>query len=149
MFTGFGAAISEAVEDLRALAEERMGAENGSSTGNVRRQTDRGVQDETTGAETAAWVLVHLDLPGRIRDSSGSNAASYRDQDSGEVERAVAVRTLFLPATTEDLEDGDLYEVTAGVLAGLVFRITEATTADQKIQRRLSVTAVPRPKEWA
>jgi hypothetical protein len=53
-----------------------------------------------------------------------------------------------LPASTTNLADGDLIEVTSGEWAGDVFRIVAAIRYDQKTARRLPIVEEPRPTEW-
>lgn len=139
-------AIARELPYLRAEAEGRMGAENGSSTGNLMRSTGRTTQNESTGREEPAWDTVHQDLPGRLSRSSTASASKSNDVPGGTEQ--VATMTLNLPAATEDVRDGDLYDITAGQWSGRTFRIIEATAADQATALRVPVVEVQRPEEW-
>lgn len=140
------AAITQELPGLRAEAEGRMGAANGSSTGTLRRLTGRTEQDPDTHLESRVWETIHEDLPGRLRSSD--SAGQYKTTTSAGVEVTVPVRLLHLPISTADVRDGDLYEVTAGAAIGLVYRLIESAPDDQLTALRIHVIAVPRPQEW-
>ncbi|GHJ59136.1 hypothetical protein NOK12_16540 [Nocardioides sp. OK12] len=135
--------FDEYQDGLRALAEERM---DESSRVKVWRLTDRTTQDESTGLEVPVWEVTHDDLPCRIGGSR--NAATSRTVNIGGVELQLALRIAHLPASTDNLHDGDLIDVTSGENEGAVFRIVEADFQDQATARRLPVIADVRPEEW-
>lgn len=126
---------------MRARAESRM-----TSRCTVRRKTGATTTD-SNGFKIAVWSVVHTGLAIRLVGTSRGGASS-RTLDLGSVEIQAAVREAHVPATTADLADGDLIEITAGENAGLVLRIVEATWQDQATARRLPVIAEARPKEW-
>ena len=82
---------------------------------------------------------------------SGANTGSSgtRTETTSAGEMQIALRIGHLPYDTENLADGDLIEVTAGEVAGTVWRIVEAEFADQQTARRIPVESVQRPEEWA
>lgn len=137
------AAIEAQLPFLRAEAEARM-----TSTATIRRKTGTGGQNETTGLEAGVWTAVHTDIPFRLGGADRGGAGS-RVVTAGGVETVVAVRTGHLPATTSNLQDGDLIDITAGENAGVVLHIVEATWQDQATARRVPVYEVARPSEWA
>jgi hypothetical protein len=121
----------------RLAAESRM-----SSRVTIRRRSSRTTQNETTGEESAVWDVVYTDLPFRS-DGGGSQTVTL-----GEVTFEDATGVGHLPASTTNLADGDLIEVTSGEWAGDVFRIVAAIRYDQKTARRLPIVEEPRPTEW-
>lgn len=133
-------AIEAELPFLRAEAEARM-----TSTATVRRLSERVEQDEETGLEVPVWDDIYTG-PFRLGGSSG--AAGTRTVTIGGVEVQVATRVAHFPASTTDLTDGDLIDLTAGENAGLVLRIVEADWQDQATARRVPVVAVDRPEEW-
>lgn len=135
-------AIAAELPFLRAEAEARM-----VSTVTVRRQTGRSAQNETTGKEAPVWDDVHTAIPFRLGGSNAGSAGS-RTIHVGDGDVEVAVRVGHFPATTTDLADGDLIDITAGENAGLVLRIVEADWQDQATARRVPVVSVQRPGEW-
>jgi hypothetical protein len=141
---------AEEIAEFRAEAESRMGAANGSSTGNVRRKTGRTVQNETTGREAPVWTTVHSNVNVRIAGSSGglAGAARSRARGTGGIEVEVGVREVHFAAATTDLMDGDYFESTAGENAGLVLKLIEVTWKDQATARRIPAEEVSRPSEW-
>lgn len=113
-----------------------------SSRVTIRRRSSRTTQNETTGEESAVWDVVYTDLPFRS-DGSGSRTVTI-----GEVTFEDATGVGHLPASTTNLADGDLIEVTSGEWAGDVFRIVAAIRYDQKTARRLPIVEETRPTEW-
>lgn len=96
---------------------------------------------------TTTWSTTYTNLPLRLVVEGGGSAPSRKVQTAG-VEFQVAARVAHLPATTSDIRDGDLIEITAGENAGLVLRVVEATWQDQATARRVPVMATQRPEEW-
>jgi hypothetical protein len=135
------AAIEAELPFLRREAEGRM-----QSRVTIRRKTGDTTQDETTGAEAAVYAVTHTDLPFRLAGTRGDSPS--RKVTVGGVDVTLAVRVGSVPATTDNLADGDLIEVTAGENAGTVWRIVEADFQDQATARRLPVVAAQRPVEW-
>lgn len=136
-------AIDAELPFLRVEAEGRM-----KSTVTIRRKTGQAAQNETTGLEAPVWTAVHTDIPFRLGGADRGGAGS-RIVTSGGVETTVAVRVGHLPASTADLQDGDLIDITAGENVGVVLHIVEATWQDQATARRVPVYEVARPSEWA
>lgn len=125
----------------RTAAESRM-----TSRAIVRRKT--GASTVVDGFKVPTWQVVHTDLPIRIagaRRGSGSSRAT----EVGATEAQQASREAHVPATTTDIADGDLIEITAGENVGMVLRVVESAWQDQATARRLPVIADVRPKEWA
>jgi hypothetical protein len=104
-------------------------------------------QDEETGLEGSGWSVVVADSPFRLGGSERGGSGS-RTVTIGGVEVTLAVRVGHFPATTADLRDGDLIEVTDGENAGTVWRIVEGDWADQQTARRVPLIATDRPAEW-
>lgn len=127
----------------RSAAESRM-----TSRVTIRRKTGATAQDETSGEEVPIWDDVHTDLPFRSDGGSSSDGGS-RTVTIGGVTFEDATGVGHVPATTDDIEDGDLIDVTSGEWAGDVFRIVAAIRYDQKTARRLPIVEEPRPAEWA
>jgi hypothetical protein len=59
------------------------------------------------------------------------------------------MRTAHFPASTSNLRDGDLLEITSGENTGQVLRVVEADWSDQTTARRVPVVATQRPEEWS
>lgn len=133
--------VTWALPRLREEAETRM-----ASRCTIRRSTGRTAQDESTGLEVPVWDTTYTDLPMRLGGSR--SAATTRTETIGGVEVQTALRIAHLPATTVDVADGDLIEITAGENAGVVLRVIEAAWQDQATARRLPVESVARPEEW-
>src|SRR4051812_29253952 len=93
-------AINATLPRLRAQAESRM-----TSRVTVGRRTGD-VTDNADGMQVDEWAPVHTDLPFRL--SSGSAGAGFRTVQVGDAEIQVAVRIGHLPATTDNIQDGDL-----------------------------------------
>lgn len=91
------------------------------------------------------WAAVYVDLPTRVADP---RSASSQTQNVAGAASEAAERIESFPWGTDDLADGDHVDVYEGELAGRVFKIEEATGADQKTARRVKVIEVPRPVEW-
>lgn len=123
----------------RIAAESRM-----TSTATIWRE-DPDNPTVVDGLETPAWVAQHTALPGRLAGPSGG-AAPSRKVSIGQTEIQVAVREWHCPATTTDLRDGDVIEITAGEHAGMFLRIVEASGQDQATARRLPVVEIQRPE---
>jgi hypothetical protein len=134
-------AIDAALLTLRAEAEARM-----TSRCTVRRKTDETTVDD--GFEVPVWDEVYVDLPVRLAGIISGAGQSRRVTTAG-VEYETALRTAHVPASTTDLRDNDLLEITSGENAGLVLRIVEADWQDQATARRLPVVATSRPEEWS
>lgn len=127
---------------LRTVAETRM-----TSTANIWRATGKMGQDETTGLEVPLWELTHAAVPFRL-GGANQGTSGTRKVTVGGVELQLATRTANLPASTSNLLDGDLIDVTSGENAGTVWRIVEGDWADQQTARRLPIVATERPEEW-
>ncbi|MFJ9387707.1 DUF6093 family protein [Nocardioides sp. NPDC101246] len=123
----------------RAAAESRM-----TSRCTIRRKTDNTVTVDNL--EVPEWEVVHTNLPCRIASSQG--ATKSRTQSPGGVEVERSTPRLDLPASTADLRDGDLAEITSGENTGRVVRLREADWQDQATARRIPVEATERPEEW-
>lgn len=113
----------------------------------IRRATGHTTQDEDTLEEVPVWTVTHAQLPFRL-GGSDRGASTTRTISIGDDEYQQAVRVGNLPASTDNLADGDLIEVTAGENAGRVLRIVEASWQDQATARRVPVVEVDRPEEW-
>lgn len=136
------AAIEAELPFLRAEALARM-----LSTVTIRRLTGRMGQDENTGRQVPQWTETHLDIPCRIGGANtGSSGTRTESTVGGELQ--TALRVAHLEHDTANLADGDLIDVTAGEVAGTVWRIVEAEFADQQTARRIPVESVQRPAEW-
>lgn len=134
------AAISDELPFLRAEAEARM-----TSRVTVRRKT--GGTTIVNGLEVPAWATVHADLPFRSGGGTSGDGGS-RGVTIGGVTFEEATAVGHVPATTVDLADNDLIEVTSGEWAGDVFRIVAAIRYDQKTARRVPIVEAQRPEEW-
>lgn len=99
------------------------------------------------GLEVDGWATIHEDLPGRIAANRG--AGQSRTVRIGETEVQIAVREWHCPAGTEDIQDGDVLEVTAGENAGIFFRVVESAWQDQATARRLPVVEIQEPEGWS
>jgi hypothetical protein len=110
----------------------------------IRRKTGTTVVD---GFTVGVWATTYTALPLRLVSESTGTTQSRRVETAG-VQFELAVRTAHLPASTSNLRDGDLLEVTAGENAGMVLRIVEADWSDQTTARRVPVVATQRPEEW-
>jgi hypothetical protein len=132
--------------DFRADAEERMGADAGACTVQVRRKTGETTTD-ADGYEVDEWVVELAEVPCRIGSDRGASQSRTVSTPGGDV--TLAVRVAHFPAATEGLRDGDFIEVVDGRLLGSVWRIVEADDADQQTARRVPVVAAERPSEWA
>lgn len=126
----------------RTAADERM-----DSTAVVMRKTGAKVKD-AKGYDVPEWAAVHVDLPFRSSGGSSGDGGS-RGVTIGGVTFEQATGIGSVPATTTDLHDDDLIEVTAGEWAGDVYRIVAAIRYDQKTARRLPIVEAARPPEWS
>lgn len=133
-------AIDAALPMLRAEAEARM-----TSRCTIRRKTDQ--TTVVDGFEVPVWDTTYTALPLRLVSDSTGTTQSRRVETAG-VEYELAMRTAHFPASTSNLRDGDLLEVTSGENTGLVLRIVEADWSDQTTARRVPVVATQRPEEW-
>lgn len=131
------AAIEATLPRLRAEAQARM-----TSRVTVRRKTGHMVQNESTGREVPEWEAVHADLPFRLVPKG------QRVVEIGGVEFSEATARGDVPFDTDDLQDDDHLDITAGEWAGTALRLIEAVKGDQRTARRLPVVEVPRPAEW-
>ena len=96
------------------------------------------------GFEVEGWGVIENNIPCRLSGST-AGASGTRTVTTGGVEVQVAVRVLYLPASTTTLQDNDLVELTEGEQAGRFLRLHEATGADQQTALRVPVYEVPRP----
>ncbi|MGH3996681.1 MAG: DUF6093 family protein [Pseudonocardiaceae bacterium] len=128
--------VTAAVSAGRAAAEARM-----TSRCTVRRKTG-----ETPEGEIV-WTDVYTDLPVRLAGTIRGQSQARRVETAG-VEFEIAMRTANFPASTDNLRDNDLAEITSGDNAGVVLRIVEADWQDQSTARRVPVVATLRPEEW-
>lgn len=140
-------ALPDVLARGRAMAEARMGAQNDGSTCTIRRRSGRRAQDERTGKESPEWVVVHAELPMRVDFGTSGEGASRVITVAG-IEYPEATAVHHFPVFTEDLEDGDYIDITAGESTGTVWSIVKAVRADQKTARRLPVKGESRPTEW-
>lgn len=127
-------------ERQRGRAESRM-----LSRATVRRES--GTTTNPDGFEVPGWLDVYTDLPFRL-GGADQGGAGTRTVTVGGTEVQVAVRTGSFPASTTNLRDGDLIEVTAGENAGTVWQIVEADFQDQATARRVPIVNTARPAEW-
>lgn len=134
--------LSTALIRGRAAAEARM-----LSRCTIRRKTDATTTDGD-GNEVPVWATTYTAHPLRLVSESTGSTQSRRVETAG-VQFELAVRTAHLPASTSDLRDGDLIDVTSGDNAGMVLRVIEADWADQTTARRVPVVATQRPTEWS
>lgn len=125
---------------LRAEAEARM-----TSRAAVMRKTD--TPTVVDGLEVPTWATVYPDIPFRLGGAQRGGAGT-RTVTVGGVSTQVALRLGHLPASTSDLQDNDLIEITAGENLGEVLRIVEAAWQDQATARRVPVVSEARPEEW-
>jgi hypothetical protein len=133
--------VSSAVARGRKAAEARM-----TSTVSVMRKTGATTTD-ADGFTVPVWATVHAGVRFRLAGAPQS-ASQSRTLDVGGVAVTLAVRVGHFPVTVDDLQDGDLIDVTAGDNAGTVWRVVEAGFQDQSTARRVPVMAVGRPEEW-
>lgn len=136
-----GTELDAALPELRAYAESRM-----TSQVVVMRKT--GAKVYVNGYQVPEWAAVHIDLPFRSSGGSSGDGGS-RGVTIGGVTFEEATGIGSVPATTVDLRDNDLLEVTAGKWAGDVYRIVAAIRYDQKTARRLPIVETARPEEWS
>jgi hypothetical protein len=113
----------------------------------IRRKTGATTIDPTTGFKVPVWDVVHTALP--LRLAGETDASQSRRIETAGVEFQIAMRVAHLPASTSDLRDGDLIDVTSGENAGMVLRVIEAGWQDQATARRVPVAAAQRPAEWS
>lgn len=100
------------------------------------------------GYEVDNWVAIHTALPVTIGGSSGSDGGS-RSITIGSVVFEEATGVAKFPATTTDLQDNDVFEVTDGEWPGAMFRIVAAIVADGKTARRIPIVEASRPNGWS
>lgn len=134
-------AIDAELPNLRREAEARM-----LSRCTVHRKTGDTTTD-ADGWEVPEWAAVYTNLRLRL-GGTPQGGAGFRRVTVGDVEVDLAVRVASLPASTDDLIDGDLIEVTSGENSGVVLRIVEASWQDQATARRVPVVETQRPSEW-
>jgi hypothetical protein len=139
-------ALLDALARGRAAAEARMGAENGSSTGVLRRKTGQMVKTES-GYESPEWEIVADPTPLRLAGTA-ANSAPYKTETPNVSEINRAARVAHFPVSLTELRNDDYLEITAGENAGTVWRLIEATWQDQATARRIPVEQVDRPSEW-
>ena len=114
----------------------------------IRRKTGATTIDPTTGFKVPVWDDVHTDLPMRLAGAIRGQSQARRTETAG-VQFETAMRTANFPASTSNLRDGDLVDITSGENAGVVVCIVEAQWQDQATARRLPVMETLRPEEWA
>lgn len=114
---------------------------------NIWRRYELGTQDESTGEQPIDWAAVYVDHPFRTDGASSSDGGS-RGVEVGGVVYEQATGVGHLPASTADLEDGDLIEVTSGEWLDDIFEVVAAVRFDQKTARRVPIVEAHRPKEW-
>lgn len=114
--------------NARMLSRVTIWRENGDQTVN--------------GIERVNWELVYTGVPFRLVDGQSQPVTI------GGIDFADATGRGDLPATTTDLRDLDLIEVTRGEWVGSVFRVVKALKGDQMTARRVPVVEVNRPTEW-
>lgn len=124
----------------RQAAEARM-----ASRVAVMRKT--GDTTTVSGYEVPEWAAVYTDLPFRS-DDGGPGTGGSMGVTIGGITFEDATGRGHMPATTTDLQDDDLIEVTSGEWAGDVFRIIAAVKYDQKTARRVPIVEEVRPEEW-
>ena len=129
--------VTSTIADGRRFAEARM-----LSRCTIRRKTGEDAEGENV------WADVYTALPMRLAGTIRGQSQSRRTQTAG-VEYETAMRTANFPATTSNLQDGDLVDITSGENAGVVLRIVEADWQDQATARRLPVVETLRPEEWS
>lgn len=132
--------LGETLARGRLAAEARM-----TSRVTVHRASDRAAQDEATGRERLAWVTVASNIPFRL---DGPSDGATRTVEVAGVQYQQATATGHLPVSSVDLVDHDLLEVTVGEWSGTVWRVVEASRADQKTARRVPIAQESRPEEW-
>lgn len=133
--------LQRTLQNGRAAALARM-----LSTTTVRRKTDRTAQNESNGEQSPVWDVIHTDLPCRIDPSRIGGASRHLEVGGVEIEQATP--RLDFPWDTDDLQDGDLVDVTAGEYSGSVYQVVEAVKGDQRTARRVPALEVGRPSEW-
>lgn len=119
----------------RSMAQARM-----TSVCTIRRQG--GTTTDPDGFKVPGWTSVHTDLPCRIKGGAS------RTVTIGGVEFQEATAEAHLPASTLDLADNDVLDLTAGEWAGSAFRVVEAVKGDQQTARRVPVVEVERLAVW-
>lgn len=130
------------IADFREDALERM-----TSRVVVMRKTGARVKN-AKGYDVPEWAAVHVGLPFRSSGGAGGDGGS-RGVTIGGVTFEEATGIGSVPATTADLRDDDLLEVTDGEWVGDVFRVVAAVRYDQKTARRLPIVEAKRPEEWS
>lgn len=133
--------LTTALSAGRTAAEARM-----LSLCTIRRKTAEETED-ADGLPVSVWETTYTALPLRLAGVVNNSATSRRIETAG-VEFELATRTAHLPASTSNLRDGDLIDITSGESAGLVLRIVEASWQDQSTARRVPVVETGRPEEW-
>lgn len=132
-----------------ALARGRCAAEAGMlSRVRVMRKTGNTVPHPVNGLPVPEWEAVHVNLPFRLGGGSTGDGGS-RGVTIGGVTFEEATAVGHFPATTADLRDDDLIDVTSGEWAGDCYRVVAAIRYDQKTARRLPIVEAQRPEEWA
>ena len=112
------------------------------STAAVRRKTGSAMVGDLLQPTwtTVATVPCRLSNPPR-------GASTTTSRTVGDLEIETATRTLSVPVGTP-LQADDFVQVTVGELAGHVFRVIEATAADQQTALRVPVISTQAPQEW-
>lgn len=128
---------------FRADALDRM-----TSTCTVGRKAGRAAQDEATGLDSFIWDQVYTALPTRIGGASRDASAWTTETRAGGLQESVAERVEHFPWDTDNLEDGDVVEITGGENTGLFFQLVEAAPKDQATARRVPVKQILRPEGW-
>lgn len=138
----FAATLARTTEELRSYADARR-----ESLSRVAVMRKTGDTTEVNGYEVPEWAAVYVDIPFRS-DSSSSGDGGSRGVTIGGVQFEDATGIGDFAATTTDLQDDDLIEVTSGEWTGDVFRIVAAIRYDQKTARRVPIVEEVRPEEW-
>lgn len=134
------------IDEFRADAESRMSSRTRSWRRTLNADGTPATTTNADGYEVPAWEIPHPDIPCRLASKTGAGQSRTVSTAGGDVQ--VASRELHLPASTTDVHDGDLFEITEGENAGTVWQVVEADGADQKTALRLPVVAAQRPEEW-
>lgn len=135
------AALERRLANGRAAAEVRMRAR-----AVQRRPTGKKVPAAGSIREVPEWVTVRPSIAGRLDAGTGEGGSRTVTIDGVEYEQATGI--WHIAALTDDVRDGDHFELTAGDWPGTVLRVIKAVRGDDKTARRLPVEEVARPKEW-
>jgi hypothetical protein len=126
---------AEELAEARADAEARM-----TSRCTIRRRAGR--TKDTDGFDVQGWTVVHTDLPVRLDSLSARGAGGYRTVTIGDSQFEVEHLLAHLPASTTNIVDRDVLEITTGEQVGRHFQVIEAGSADQKTARHVPIFEV-------